>query len=131
MAYAAEVSQITRHSSLITFAGGRGSLCGRIPTRTREIRIKRNARQCDPTALRSGKFFKWRPAMLTPFTGFRGVATVMEIGGVQFVVIAKSPLALQQLHARILPDATEPFDPAKCQKSILIHSKLLPDLKKS
>ena len=63
------------------------------------------------------------------FTGFRGVATVMEIGGVPFVVLARTPLALSQLHAHLLPDATEPFDLAKCQKSILIQSDLLPETK--
>jgi len=65
------------------------------------------------------------------FTGFRGVATVMEIGGVKFIVMARSPLALQQLHLHLLPNATEPFDPAKCQKSILIESSLLPETKKT
>ena len=64
--------------------------------------------------------------MLKTFTGFRGVATVMEIGGVQFIVMASTPLALAQLHAHLLPNAEEPFDPAKCQKSILIQSSLLP-----
>ena len=63
------------------------------------------------------------------FTGFRGVATVMEIGGVPFVVMARTPLALQQLHTHLLPEATEPFDPAKCQKSILIQSSLIPETK--
>ena len=63
------------------------------------------------------------------FTGFRGVATVMEIGGVKFVVLARTPLALAQLHQFILPNATEPFNPAMCKKSILISSDLLPKTK--
>ena len=70
-------------------------------------------------------------SMLKSFTGFRGVATIMEIGGVPFVVMARSPLALQQLHAHILPEAVEPFDPALCKKSILISSELLPQPRKS
>lgn len=65
--------------------------------------------------------------MLKQFTGFRGVATVMEIGGIEFVVMARSPLALQQLHALILPEADEPFNQAKCQKSVLIHAQILPE----
>jgi hypothetical protein len=64
--------------------------------------------------------------MLKSFTGFRGVATVMEIGGVEFVVMARTPLALEQLHAHILPEA-EPFNPAKCQKSVLIQATILPE----
>lgn len=65
--------------------------------------------------------------MLKSFTGFRGVATVMEIGGVEFVVMARTPLALEQLHAHLLPDAVEPFNPAKCQKSVLIQALILPE----
>jgi hypothetical protein len=64
--------------------------------------------------------------MLTTFTGFRGVATVMEIGGVRFVVMARSALALEQLHAHILPNAAEPFSREKCKKSVLIEGKILP-----
>jgi hypothetical protein len=66
---------------------------------------------------------------LKMFTGFRGVAALMEIGGVKFIVLAKTPLALQQLHQFILPDASEPFDLEKCQKSILISSSLLSEPK--
>jgi len=66
--------------------------------------------------------------MLKPFTGFRGVATVMEIGGIEFVVMARTPLALEQLHAHLLPQAEQPFDRAKCQKSILIEAKILPEI---
>ena len=69
--------------------------------------------------------------MLKPFTGFRGYATVMEIGGIRFVVLARTPLALEQLHGHLLPNAQEPFDRAKCQKSILIQSSLLPETKPS
>ena len=64
--------------------------------------------------------------MLKPFTGFRGVATVMEIEGIQFVVMARTPIALEQLHALILPMGT-PFDSARCKKSILIEAKILPE----
>lgn len=65
--------------------------------------------------------------MLKTFTGFRGYAAVFEIGGVEFVVLAGSQVALAQLHELLLPDSVTPFDPAKCKKSVLIEAKLLPE----
>lgn len=63
------------------------------------------------------------------FTGFRGYATLMEIGGYKFIVMANSPLALSQLHQAILPNAAEPFNPAMCQKVVMIESKILSETK--
>lgn len=64
--------------------------------------------------------------MISSFTGFRGHAALFEIGGVKFVVLAKSRLALQQLHSHLLPEALDPFNPDACQKSVLIPADVLP-----
>jgi hypothetical protein len=66
--------------------------------------------------------------MLKTFTGFRGVACLAEVGGVQFVIIAATPKKLGSIYKTLLPHAPE-FDPAMCQKSVMIQSAVLPETK--
>lgn len=65
---------------------------------------------------------------LKTFTGFRGVACLAEVGGVQFVMIAATPKQLEAVYKSLLPHAPE-FDPAMCQKSVMIQSSILPETK--
>jgi len=65
---------------------------------------------------------------LKSFTGFRGVACLAEVGGVQFVIIAATPKKLEAVYKTLLPNAPE-FDPAMCQKSVMIQSSVLPETK--
>jgi hypothetical protein len=61
---------------------------------------------------------------LKTFTGFRGVAALAEVGGIQFVIIASTPKQLETIYRSLMP-ACE-FDPARCQKSIMIQAETLP-----
>jgi hypothetical protein len=69
---------------------------------------------------------------LKTFTGFRGVAALAEIKygdrSIQFVIIARDPGDLQAVYETLLPDAPT-FDPAMCQKSVMIQASLLPETK--
>jgi len=64
--------------------------------------------------------------MLKTFTGFRGVACLAEVGGVPFVIIATTPKKLEAVYKTLLPHAPA-FDPAMCQKSVMIQSSVLPE----
>ncbi len=74
--------------------------------------------------------------MLKSFTGFRGVAMLAEVElpadfthearKVQFVIIATNAVELEALYTKLLPDAP-PFDPAMCQKSVMIQASILPE----
>lgn len=66
---------------------------------------------------------------LKTFTGFRGVAMLAEVSGVQFVIIASTIEDLEKLHAFILPEDIDGFDPSKCQKSVMIQASILPEQK--
>ncbi len=63
---------------------------------------------------------------LKTFTGFRGVAALTETNGLQFVIIARDAAELEAIYAALLPDAPT-FDPAMCQKSVMIQASLLPE----
>jgi hypothetical protein len=63
---------------------------------------------------------------LKRFTGFRGVACLAEVGKVQFVLIASTPKKLEAVYNALLPNAPA-FDPAMCQKSVMIQSAVLPE----
>ena len=75
---------------------------------------------------------------LKTFTGFRGVALLAEVdlpatlteeaGSVQFVIIAHDAEDLAAIYAKLLPEAA-PFNPAACQKSVMIQASILPELK--
>ena len=65
---------------------------------------------------------------LKTFTGFRGVAALAEVDGLQFVIIARDAAELEAIYTKILPDAPT-FNPAMCQKSVMIQSSLLPESK--
>lgn len=54
-------------------------------------------------------------------------ADVMEIGGIQFVVMTRNTDDLEKLQALLLPEAQEPFNAEKCQKSILVQASILPE----
>jgi hypothetical protein len=63
---------------------------------------------------------------LKTFTGFRGVACLAQVGHAQFVIIASTEEQLQDIYEHLLPEAA-PFNPAMCQKSVMIQADLLPD----
>lgn len=65
---------------------------------------------------------------LKTFSGFRGVAALAESDGVQFVIIASNADELAELYAKLLPDAGE-FNPAACQKAVMVQASLLPETK--
>lgn len=65
---------------------------------------------------------------LKSFRGFRGVAALAEVGKVQFVIIAATPKKLAAVYTALLPNAPA-FDPAMCQKSVMIQSSILPEAK--
>lgn len=58
------------------------------------------------------------------FTGFKGVAAILQIGDIQFIVVAATQRKLEQLHYAIVPNAG-PFNPEACQKSVVVHADLL------
>ena len=62
---------------------------------------------------------------LKSFKGFRGVAALAEVGNIQFVIIAATPKKLGVVYTALLPNAPA-FDPAMCQKSVMIQSSILP-----
>lgn len=66
--------------------------------------------------------------MLKTFTGFRGVATLVEISGERCVIIAATPKKLAEIYAALFPEAP-PFDPARCKKSVMIEANCLPETK--
>lgn len=65
---------------------------------------------------------------LKSFTGFRGVAALAELDGLQFVIIAHNAAELEAIYTALLPDAPA-FNAAMCQKSVMIQAGLLPDPK--
>ena len=64
--------------------------------------------------------------MLKTFTGFRGVAAAVAVDGVQVIIVARDADELGKAYADMLPTA-DPFDPDRCQKSIVIPANLLPE----
>lgn len=66
---------------------------------------------------------------LKSFSGYRGHAALMQIGDIQFLVLASSKEQLEVLHGHMLPNSAEPFNPQACQASIIISSKTLPEPK--
>ncbi len=65
--------------------------------------------------------------MLTAFTGFRGRATLLQLGKVKFIVLAKNDRHLEAIQKFIMPAVT--FNPAACKPSIVIQSNILPNQK--
>jgi hypothetical protein len=66
--------------------------------------------------------------VIRKFEGYRGVAALLQIGDIAFLVVAKDETQLAALHAHILPEA-DPFNPAACQKTVVIPANLLPEAK--
>lgn len=74
--------------------------------------------------------------MLKSFQGFRGVALLAEViipatperdaHPLQFVIIASNVAQLEAIYTKILPEAPA-FDPAMCQKSVMIQASILPE----
>jgi hypothetical protein len=62
------------------------------------------------------------------FVGFRGIAAKVQIGSIQFWILAKNTRQLDALWQRIVP-GIDTFDPARCKPAILIESAVLPDPK--
>ncbi len=62
---------------------------------------------------------------LKKFTGFRGVVAFGEIGGIQFALVATTPLAVKNIWEHFMPGI--PFDPAGTQKAVLVQASLLPE----
>jgi hypothetical protein len=62
------------------------------------------------------------------FVGFRGTAAKVQIGSIQFWILAKNTRQLDALWQRIVP-GIDTFDPARCKPAILIESAVLPDPK--
>jgi hypothetical protein len=69
-------------------------------------------------------------SVLKTFVGFRGVAMLAGIEGFHFVLIASNPAELEAIYTKLLPDSPV-FNPAMCQKSVMIQSELLTKSKKS
>ena len=63
---------------------------------------------------------------LKSFTGLRVVAMLAEDDGLQFVIIATNPAQLEAIYTKLLPDAPV-FNPAMCQKSVMIQAAILPE----
>jgi hypothetical protein len=66
--------------------------------------------------------------MLQSFTGFRGIAALVRIGKIDFVIVARNAKQLEQLYTAILSQAG-PFNPDACKPSIVIASCSLPKQK--
>lgn len=64
--------------------------------------------------------------MLKTFTGFRGVAAAVAVDGIQVIIVAKNVDELEQAYADMIPKS-DPFDPDRCQKLIVIPASLLPE----
>ncbi len=64
--------------------------------------------------------------MLRQFTGYRGVAALVQIGEIKFLIVAKNAAELEEIYQAVLPEAGA-FNPEACAPSVVISSKILPD----
>lgn len=62
--------------------------------------------------------------MLRSFSGFRGVAALVQIGEIKFVIVAPNADQLQTIYGSI---SSQPFNIDACKKSIVISSSILPE----
>ena len=53
-----------------------------------------------------------------------------QVDGITFLILARDMKHLEQIYRAMLPQAPA-FNPAACQKSIVISSKILPEPKPS
>lgn len=63
------------------------------------------------------------------FTGFRGRASVIQIDGINFMIVARNDLNLRTFHEVILKQVSAPFNPDAVNPVIVISSSILPEPK--
>jgi hypothetical protein len=63
---------------------------------------------------------------LKTFVGFSGIAARVQVGKIQFWILAKNTRQLEILWRGII-SGPDTFDPKRCKRAILIESSVLPD----